>query len=1000
MKERKSTALDALVIGRNGLLMGMILMCAARVLGATATAPSDLVAGFAQPPDSARPRVYWFWLGGSISREGITADLEAMKRAGIGGALMFNAYPSTPPVSLDCMSPEWWGMLEFAAGEAGRLGLEMGTHNCPGWSTSGGPWITPAQSMQKVVWSETRTNGPGQLTLSLPRPQIDPKWNYYEDITVLAVRGAQTGVIERDGVFDLSRKMAPDGRCEWDAPAGAWTILRFGHATTGRMNGPPPTKGQGLECDKMSREAVEAHFKGYVAKIIDRLGPLAGKSFTHFEIDSYEAGPQNWTLRYQGEFARRRGYDPLPWLPVLAGWTLESKEKTGRFQWDMARTIAELYADNFYRPMAEMTRARGLRMDNEPYGGPFDSLTVGGTADMPMGECWTSDWGWNTLGPVTAAAHTYGKRLAGAEALTAQPIHGKWKQDPFSLKPYADQAFCLGINMLVLHCYAHQPWLDVTPGMTMNFWGTHFSRTQTWWAQSRPWFDYLARCQYLLQQGLYVADICRLGGAAGVVEGYKADACSEELMLTRMVVKDGRIVLPDGMSYRLLMLPKDAAMTPAVLRGVKRLVEAGATVLGPKPTKSPSLENYPDGDRAVQELAAELWGDCDGKAITEHVLGKGRVIWGKPASQVLVEAGVMRDFECAPNPDNAILSIHRTTRDTEIYFVSNQDPRPKDIQGVFRVSGKIPMLWHPDTGRMEPAPIYSEQGGRIRLPLHFDPCGSVFVIFCNDGARAGHLIAARRAGSAAASPAFELAAAQSGKLALRAWEPGTFEFKTAAGAALTSEVKACAEPVQISGPWDLRFPKGLGAPEKTALDKLISWPDHPESGVKYFSGTATYRTTFTVPKGLIRRDRVQVLDLGRVKNLAEVRLNGHGLGILWKPPFQVEVTSALKTGQNDLEIKVTNLWPNRMIGDEQEPDDCQWSDEVVWQHSKPPEKVGRALRVVPAWVIEHQPRPSKGRYTFSTWKFFNKDSPLLESGLLGPVVVQTAEEVALNLDTK
>lgn len=392
---------------------------------AVQTRADDLAKSFAAPPPSARARVYWFWLGGSITREGITADLEAMKRAGLGGTLMMNAYPSTPPVVLNCLSPEWWSLLKFANEESARLGLIFGTHNCPGWSTSGGPWITPALSMQKVVWSETKARGAGRVSLVLPKPKLDSRWNYFEDINVLAVPADAAQPAARESVIDLAGKMTPDGQLTWDAPAGEWTIFRFGHTTTGHMNGPPPTGGQGLECDKMNPKAAELHFNAYSAKIIDAMGPLAGKTFTNLEIDSYEAGLQNWTPRFRDEFRARRGYDPLPWLPVLADRTLENSEKTGRFKWDMARTVAELYADCHYRPMAEMARARGIRMDFEPYGGPFDFQTVGGLADMPMGECWTSDWGWNTITMVASAAHTYGKPLVGAEALTGQPMHGQ-----------------------------------------------------------------------------------------------------------------------------------------------------------------------------------------------------------------------------------------------------------------------------------------------------------------------------------------------------------------------------------------------------------------------------------------------------------------------------------------------------------------------------------------------------------------------------------------------
>lgn len=1078
------------------------MMLLAVGLAMTARA-EELPTNFTSPPPSARARVYWFWLGGSITREGITADLEAMKRAGLGGTLMMNAYPSTPPVVLNCMSPEWWNLLKFANEESARLGLIFGTHNCPGWSTSGGPWITPELSMQKVVWSETKARGAGRVSLALPKPKLDSRWNYFADINVLAVPADAAQPAARESVMDLTGKMMPDGQLTWDAPAGDWTIFRFGHTTTGHMNGPPPTGGQGLECDKMNPKAAELHFNAYSAKIIEAMGHLAGKTFTNLEIDSYEAGPQNWTPRFREEFRARRGYDPLPWLPVLAERTLESSEKTGRFKWDMARTVAELYAECHYRPMAEMARARGIRMDFEPYGGPFDSQTVGGLADMPMGECWTSDWGWNTVTLAASAAHTHGKPLVGAEALTGQPMHGQWKQDPYALKGYADQAFCMGVNMLVLHCYALQPWLNARPGQTMNFWGTHFSRTQTWWEQSRPWFDYLARCQYLLQQGHHVADIVRLAENTGDVDGYKADACSEEVVLTRMSVRDGRIMLPHGASYRLLMLPDRPVMLPEVLHGIEKLVAAGATIVGPKPQRSPSLNNFPDADQALRALAGKMWGACDGKTVTEHAYGKGRVVWGKTPGQVLAGDSVPRDFSCgecpaeafpardpADAPTSTMLFIHRALGETDIYYVSNQEAFHREIEARFRVSGKTPMLWHPESGKMEPAPIFREQDGRTLLPLRFDPSGSVFVVFQPRGAGAeasGHLVAARRLGKHAASkaqplppleihravysasdrsgradvtaavqalakggtlevkvepalagfdpapgrpkqlkieyivrdnrrlktvpdgqvlrvpecqpaapwPPFELVNSAVGAPALRAWEAGTYELATASGRTLQREVAALPEPLAIGGAWEVNFAPGLGAPDKVTLPELVSWSKHAAPGVRYFSGTATYRKRFTLPAGLSGKGRVLMLDLGAVKNLAEVAINGRNLGILWRPPFRVDATAALRSGENDLEIKVTNLWPNRMIGDEQEPDDCQWGGPTTWQHSDPPEQVGRPLQVIPGWLVEGKPRPSKGRVTFTTWKFFDKDTPLLDAGLLGPVVLHVGQDISL-----
>lgn len=661
----------------------------------------------------------------------------------------------------------------------------------------------------------------------------------------------------------------------------------------------------------------------------------------------------------------------------------------------------------------------------------------------------------------------------------------------------------MGVNMLVLHCYALQPWLNVRPGQTMNFWGTHFSRTQTWWEQSRPWFDYLARCQYLLQQGQHVADIVRLAENTGDVDGYKADACSEEVVLTRMSVRDGRIMLSHGASYRLLMLPDRPVMLPEVLQGIEKLVAAGATIIGPKPQRSPSLKNFPAADQALRALADKMWGDCDGKTVTEHAYGKGRVVWGKTPGRVFAGDSVPRDFSCAECPTEAfpahdradaptstVLFIHRAIGETDIYYVANQEAFYREIEARFRVSGKTPMLWHPESGKMEPAPIFREQDGRTLLPLRFDPSGSVFVVFQPRGAGAeasDHLVAARHLGKHAAPktqplppleihravysatdrsgradvtaavqalarggtlgvkvepalsgfdpspghhkqlkveymvrdnrrlktmsdgqvlrvpecqpavpwPAFELVNSAVGAPALRAWEAGAYELATASGRTLQREVAAGPEPLTIGGAWEVNFAPGLGAPDKVTLPELVSWSKHPAPGVRYFSGTASYRKRFTLPAGLPGKGHVLMLDLGAVKNLAEVTINGRNLGILWRPPFRVDATAALRAGENDLEIKVTNLWPNRMIGDEQEPDDCQWGGPTTWQHSDPTEQVGRPLAVIPRWLVEGKPRPSTGRVTFTTWKFFDKDTPLLDAGLLGPVMVRVGQDIAL-----
>ena len=626
------------------VFMSSLLLLVSTEPGRSAPDAGDLKAEFTTPPTEARPRFYWFWLGGAMTKEGIQADLQAMNDVGIGGVLMMNVYP-TPPLDITCMGEKWWDLLTYANTEAKRQGILFGTHNCPGWSTSGGPWNNVENSMQKVVFSEQTVQGPGIDSLTLTRPEVDPKWDYYRDITVLAVKNAKSAAVPMEDVIDLSGKMDAQGLLKWSVPEGAWTVFRFGHTTTGHMNGPPIEGGQGLECDKMSREATKIHFEGYGKKLIERLRPLVGKNFSYLQLDSYEAGKQNWTPKFREEFKKRRGYDLMQWLPVLAGCNIGSADQTARFNWDLAKTISDLYIENHYQYLAELAREQGLGMDYEAYGGPFDPLGAGGAADMPMGECWTSLMGWSTVNLAVSAAHTHGRRLIGCEALTSTPMHSQWKQTPYSIKAYADRAFSLGVNMMVLHCYAQQPWDHVRPGMTMNFWGTHFSRTQTWWDFSRPWFDYLARCQFLLQRGMPVVDICILGtDHPGTIPGeWKADFCNEET-LSRMVVKDGHLVLPDGMRYRLLMLPRNRQISLEGLKEVERLVKAGAAISGPRPERVPGLTNFPDQDLSLQNLAAAIWRNCDGNTVKEIRYERGHVFWNLPVSEALGCLGIAPDF--------------------------------------------------------------------------------------------------------------------------------------------------------------------------------------------------------------------------------------------------------------------------------------------------------------------------------------------------------------------
>ncbi|MBZ5516767.1 MAG: glycoside hydrolase, partial [Acidobacteriia bacterium] len=736
--------------------------------------------------------------------------------------------------------------------------------------------------------------------------------------------------IPRANVIDLTAKMRKDGTLDWDVPAGQWVILRMGYSLTGQKNAPASPEATGYEVDKLSRKHVDSYLQYYVGQISDTLGPYFGKSFRYFLMDSWEAGLENWTDDMISEFQKRRGYDPTPYLPVLAGRVVESAEVSDRFLWDFRRTIADLLAENHYGAATEYFAKYGVGLYAEAMGAADpttgDGLQDKGRVSIPMGEFWTPPAGQTDtpehpadMREASSAAHIYGKKIAAAESFTSCTTASVW-EPPSYLKPLGDDAFALGINRIVFHTSDQQPFVDEQhkPGMTLGFCGQHYTRNTTWAEQAVAWNTYLARSSYLLQQGLFVGDLAYFYGedAPATVpfwkelhpappEGYSYDWLNREVLLTRMSVKDGRLVLPDGMSYRVLVLPEDVdQLTVPVVRKIRDLVAAGATVVAPRPTQSPSLSGYPSSDEEIRATANEVWGACDGRTVTEHAYGQGKMYWGEPLAEVLAAQNAPPDFQYnRPKIDSHLVWIHRRAADVDIYFVANQKERAEDFETSFRVEGKEAELWHPDTGLIEPAD-YQIEGGRTTVPLHLDPYGSVFVVFRQ-----------------------------------KVTAPSRTQPHPASTALTT-----------VPGPWEVSFPPNWGAPPSIRLDSLISWTASSEGGVKYFSGTATYRKDIEVPPEWFRPGAKLVLDLGKVKEIAEVSVNGQSVGgILWKPPFEADVTGALKPGTNRLEIKITNLWPNRIIGDQ-------------------------------------QPDATK-KYTFLDYRPFSKNSPLLESGLLGPVRV-------------
>ena len=1030
---------------------------------ASGGAPDPLAAGFAHPPDSARPWAYWMWMDGNLDRAGITADLEAMRAAGLGGVVICEVNVGVPRGPVEFMSLAWRGLFKHVVREAERLGLEVTLNAGPGWTGSGGPWVKPEQSMQHIVAAAVETEGPSRFDAELPRPARRPAFfgegglpaeikktmdGFYRDVAVLAfptpakgplvsdidekalyVRApysSQPGVkpflpapsefpglpagaaIDPARIVDLSGKLTPDGRLAWDVPAGRWTILRFGRTTTGANTRPAPVPGLGLECDKLDAAAFDAHYDAFVGALLREIGPRRtdGKAgWTTLHIDSWEMGAQNWTGAFREEFRRRRGYDLLPFLPAVTGRPVRDLETSERFLWDLRQTANELVLENHALRLKERGRRDGFRLSIEPYDmTPCADMTLGTAADVPMGEFWL--YGFNTAHSVVEAAgiaHTNGRTVVAAESFTSDDREA-WQAHPASMKALGDWAFTAGVNRIVFHRSQHQAGFQARPGMTMGPYGVHWERTQTWWDLVPAYHAYLSRCQFLLRRGLPVADVCFLvaEGAPHVFRppasalrgdppgpaGAAFDGCPPETLLAAASVKEGRIVLPDGMSYRVLVLPERETMTPALLAKVRDLVAAGATVIGPRPRKSPSLAGYPGCDAEVERLAAEVWGECDGTKVTEHSFGLGRVIWvngssgpsnnsvrgatptpaatsgstsDAPVSPALADGAtwsvgapplnepeqygdfaivtaVLDEMAVAPDfsSDVPLRWTHRRDGAAEIYFVANPEPQPLEATATFRVSRLRPELWDALDGTSRGLAGYADSNGRTSVPLRFEPHQSFFVVFRETAVPASSSVSASASG--ANFPILE-------------------------------------EITTLDGPWDVSFDPRWGGPEKVVFGSLEDWSRRPEAGIRYYSGTAAYAKMFGAPRavaGSAAKGGRLWLDLGTVKNIAGVRLNGRDLGVVWCDPWRVDITGAIKPEANRLEIRVANLWPNRLIGDEREPPDAEYAR-------------GGNLARWPDWLLEGEPRPSPGRLTFSTWKHYDQDSPLLSSGLLGPV---------------
>jgi hypothetical protein len=1025
---------------------------------------NNIISGFITPADDNTVWCYWYWINDDISIEGITKDLEAMKKAGIGAAFIGNINPAGVDGRVPLFSEEWWKCMVHAVTEGDRIGVDIGIFNCPGWSQSGGPWVKSDMAMRYLAYSETKLKGPekvniltdtpdkefmdthtlafktskaekndlrslikkaetspdvkginnlfdnnsstsatflkqqgmevkfefklekpitarqitiapgspvkcnceliaemggneksisqfifdrsnlsvnvgpvsmGELAVAIPETKADkfiltcnnftgsmhevkfseinisespvlekyiekqlgkmhptptPEWETYVWKTQEEISNNDLIIKE---VLDISDKLDKDGLLLWDVPEGEWTVMRIGMLPTGTKNSPSAPQGQGYEIDKMNSELVKIHFDNFVGELLKRIPEESKDAFKYVIADSYEMGSQNWTDKYEDKFKLKYGYDPVKYLPVLSGRIVDSAEESERFLWDLRRTVADDIAYEYVGGLRKASENHNLKTWLENYGHwgfPSEFMMYGGQSSLISGEFWNE----GSLGNIeckasSSTAHVYGKPITSAEAFTASG--NAYMRHPAVLKKRGDWSFTEGINHFVLHLYIQQPDENRVPGMNAWF-STEFNRHNTWFDQADNYFDYLRRCQHMLQQGRYVADVCYFIGENAPImtgvrdpelpKGYSYDYINAEVILNRLSVEDGRFVLPDGMSYNVMVLPPLTTMRPELLAKIEQLVLAGGKILGPKPVKSPSLQNYPECDNQVKELAAKLWkGEYkNGKLVNNY--GEGIVMEGFDMDEVFNLLQIEKDLEPGTAP---VLWTHRTLPGMEIYFITNQSDDEISFTPSFRVKGLKPQLWDAVTGELRYLKDYSEVNGRTEVPLKMEAQRSWFVVFTNSD-------------NDKIRPSYE----------------NNFPIMQTLST--------------IEGPFEVDFVnKEIGPSEALTFAGLQDWSESDNEKIKYYSGSAIYRTTFTIKE--LPENKELFINPGNVAVMADVKINGTEAGGVWIAPFRLNVSNILKEGNNELEIKVVNLWRNQLIKDNMLPENERYTWTVI-----------------------------------------------------------------------
>jgi hypothetical protein len=861
----------------------------------------ELSIEFREPPSFSRPGAFWCWLNGNMTREAISRDLREMSEKGMGRAEIWDvAAVNNPddyiPAGPAFLSDSSVAMIKYALEEGKKYGIKIGMIGSSGWN-AGGTWVEPGWASKALYYSEINIKGPIKDTIKLPFPELPAECPkdihgrplFFREVAVLAVPGYKERKIENTReIIDLSAKRT-EGHVTVDLPEGDWTIMRFIGSNNGqRLIVPSPNSG-GLFIDFLDPEATRKHLMHFM----DRLGIEPGKNskdgLRYLEFDSMElAEGVPWTDAMPSVFKNGRGYDLIKYLPVLVGWDIAGE--TDRFIYDWKKTISDQLIFSHYATGRKFLKEYNIDLVAEAGGPgpptwstcPVDALKALGNVTVPRGEFWVRHRDIFLVKEVASASHIYGQNIVDAESFTTWR---RWKDSPKDLKLLVDRAFCEGLNCVTFHTFTSTNPQDGLPGRAYHA-GSDLNHANTWWNKSKPFMDYLSRCSFMLQQGLFVADACYYYGdqapnfypAFHVVpekiipeslgQGYDYDVINSDVILNRMSVKNGKIVLPDGLSYSLLVLPDQDHIPLEVLRKLEQLVKDGAIIMGRKPVEVPYLNNYPADNSELSELADKMWKGIDGKTKMINPYGKGRVIFGLSEKELLFSEGIETDF--SSEASEVLDFIHRQSGGTDIYFIRNTSGELYSGKCSFRVKHKFPELWDPATGKQIGVEKFTDMEGRTSLTLDLNPGASVFVVF-TENLRSLPVLPQKKSGN--------------------------------------------SKIMHIEGSWRLIFPKGWGAPPEANFDKLISWTESEDEGVKYFSGTACYQKTIIIPEELIVNSTSIELDLGEVCDVAEVYLNGKSAGILWKEPFSLDITDLVHAGENELKIEIVNQWINRLTGD-------------------------------------------------------------------------------------